>query len=123
MRYDQSSELIGEEKLLVMGGNHYRNTMNIFDLKSNTWKKVVLRDSVCNIIILIQGPKIPVGMYGGHSTIYKDDLYIIDNKYNGSVYSIPVTMQGGWNEVTKLGRTSDREVHPAPVVKLIPLGC
>jgi len=108
MRYYHSCELIGEEKLLIMGGNHYRNTMNIFDLKSNTWKK---------------GPKIPVGMYGGHSTIYKDDLYIIDNMYNGSVYSIPVTMQGGWNEVTKLGRTSDREVHPAPVVKLNQLGC
>ena len=42
MRYDQSCELIGEEKLLVMGGNHYRNTVDIFDLRSNTWTKVVL---------------------------------------------------------------------------------
>ena len=62
-------------------------------------------------------------MYGGHSTIYKDTLYIIDNKVDGNVYSIPVTMQEEWMEVTKLGRTTDREVHPAPVVKLSQLGC
>jgi len=108
MRYYQSCELIGEEKLIIMGGNYYRNTMDILDLKSNTWSK---------------GPEIPVGMYGGHSTIYKDTLYIIDNKVDGNVYSIPVTMQEEWMEVTKLGRTTDREVHPAPVVKLSQLGC
>ena len=53
MRYYHSCELIGEAKLLIMGGNHYRNTMNIFDLKSNTWKKVILSDSVHNIIIYV----------------------------------------------------------------------
>jgi len=107
MRYDQSCELIDEEKLVVMGGNHYRNTMDIFDLRSNTWSK---------------GPELPVEMYRGHSTVYQKDLYIID-MYQGSVYTIPTTMQGDWKEVTKLGRIPDREVHPAPVVKLNQLGC
>ena len=70
----------------------------------------------------MKGPEMPVEMYRGHSTIYKKDLYIID-MYKGSVYTIPTTMQGEWKEVTKLGRIPDREVHPAPVVKLNQLGC
>ena len=71
----------------------------------------------------MKGPDIPVGLYRGYSTIYQGNLYIIDNMQNGSVYSIPMTMQGNWKEVTKLGRIPDREVHPAPVVKLKQLGC
>ena len=62
-------------------------------------------------------------MFRCHSTIYEEDLFIIDNTDYGKVYSIPVTMQGGWKEVTELGLISDREVHPAPVVKLNQLGC
>ena len=45
MRYEhQSCELIGEDKLVVIGGNYYRNNVDIFDLKNNNWSKVLLNN-------------------------------------------------------------------------------
>jgi len=113
MRYDhgyQSCELIGEEKLVVIGGDFYRNNVDIFDLKSNTWSK---------------GPSIPTYGPSVHTTIYKESLYITTDRYVGTVYSIPVSMQGEWKEVTTstLGPYPDRAVHPAPVVQRNQLGC
>jgi len=114
-RFWHSCELINDEKLVIMGGkNKNGKRVDILDLKSNTWSK---------------GPEIPGWHYmrKGHSIIYRDMIYIIDNPDDRTVFSIPVTMQGEWKEVTKLDtgykKLPIREVYPAPLVSPNLLGC
>ena len=77
----------------------------------------------------MQGPELPEwgNLHEGYSTIFQDKIYIINNPDSKTVYSIPVTMQGDWEEVKSLdigfNSLSLREVYPAPVVSPDLLGC
>ena len=130
-RYWHTCELINDEKLVIMGGkNNNGKRVDILDLKSNTWSKVVYRHfDFKKSIHSLQGPEIPGWHYmrESHSIIYRDMIYIIDNPDDRTVFSIPVTMQGEWKEVTKLDtgykKLPIREVYPAPLVSPNLLGC
>ena len=71
----------------------------------------------------LQGPELPLNHHDGHSTIYQDTIFIIDNPDYPTVFSIPVTMLGDWKKVTQLVSIPKREVYPAPVVSPNLLGC
>ena len=75
-----------------------------------------------------RGPALPSSVFGGHSAVYGDTLYLLDSAGDygdGSVYGLLSPGTGAeWRVVANIGKMSEtRQVFPAPVVSSDMLGC
>jgi len=109
-RYGPTCEMIGK-KLVVIGGDNFRKSVDVLDLNSLKWSK---------------GPDLPVIMRYDLSTVYQGNLYIIQTKI-GVVYSIPIDQvlreTGVWKKVNTLPKLPERQVFPPPIINEDILKC
>jgi len=102
LRYGHSCHLLSNERLVILGGENFKQQVDVLDLKSLTWSK---------------GPRIPIQITHSFSIVYRGILYIIRRSYFGEVYSIPENFTEDWVPVRHLKSLPYRQVSPAPIVK------